>query len=424
MKISKTKKIILFISFFIVGGIYIYHNYEFSISSSKFTSLFNKYARNRRRIVNICKPLQKHINNITFPYTDKLSITILNEKSEIIAEYNSRVPLVPASNIKIFTTAYSLDRLGPSHVFDTRLYKNSNGFYELVGVGDPDYSIKHHKEVVSAIKQNPFYTQKGINIVLYEESKDKWWPKSWSLYDRNYSYGSPISRLSFRSNSNYNSLIDPIRYFTFVLENTFKNSNLDNKINIKIEKRTPGEFKFFTKRKLLLSQKTAPLYMLLSLANSESHNFTSEVLLRNTSKSWSPEISSERLTKWLLRKGVDKREIDVWDGSGLSRKNLASSNSISKILYYMSKHKYKDYYISSFSVIGSRGTLKNQYNSENINFNFFGKSGTLSGVKSLSGYLFTSNGMKIISIISNNTIYNTAYFSDILQSTQFYSSCN
>ena len=44
---------------------------------------------------------------------------------------------------------------------------------------------------------------------------------------------------------------------------------------------------------------SAPLYILLNLVNSESHNFTSEVIFRHSLNNWSQEFPNERYNKWL-----------------------------------------------------------------------------------------------------------------------------
>ena len=66
------------------------------------------------------------------------------------------------------------------------------------------------------------------------------------------------------------------------------------------------------------------------------------------------------------------------------------------------------------SMIGFRGTLRSKYISSETDGNFLGKSGTLSGVRSLSGYFYTPKGMYIVSIILNDNLYDPNIFTDIL----------
>ena len=80
----------------------------------------------------------------------------------------------------------------------------------------------------------------------------------------------------------------------------------------------------------------------------------------------------------------------------------------------MDKHRYSNYYISSMSIIGKRGTLRNQYDMNNSAIRFHGKSGTLSDVRSLSGYLYTPSRKSIVSIIQNNKVLDDNIFSNVL----------
>ena len=76
------------------------------------------------------------------------------------------------------------------------------------------------------------------------------------------------------------------------------------------------------------------------------------------------------------------------------------------------------------SLSGVRGTLKHQYTYTPLNFNFYGKTGTLTGIRSLSGYFMTPYGVKIVSIIHTSTDYNPNNFINVLKAIYTNSSCN
>ena len=57
---------------------------------------------------------------------------------------------------------------------------------------------------------------------------------------------------------------------------------------------------------------------------------------------------------------------------------------------------------SSLSIIGVRGTLANRFKDTELQGKFFGKTGTLSNVFALSGYLYKDNKPLTISIIQNS----------------------
>ena len=140
---------------------------------------------------------------------------------------------------------------------------------------------------------------------------------------------------------------------------------------------------------------------LVTLANSESHNFTSESLFKNASNSWQSN-DYKKLKNWLYYKGLPTQGISIYDASGLSRSNKITTKLISTFLYKMRFNKKFKSYNSSLSILGVRGTLSNKFKKSNLSGKFFGKTGTLSNVFSLSGYLYKKNKTYIISIIQNS----------------------
>ena len=92
----------------------------------------------------------------------------------------------------------------------------------------------------------------------------------------------------------------------------------------------------------------------------------------------------------------------ITDASGLSRNNRVSTKLISQFLNKMKYSKEFSVYQSSLSIIGVRGTLANRFKNSELQGRFFGKTGTLSNVFSLSGYLYKDNKPLIISIIQNS----------------------
>jgi|GEM_PF-991019 len=81
----------------------------------------------------------------------------------------------------------------------------------------------------------------------------------------------------------------------------------------------------------------------------------------------------------------------LYDGSGLSRYSRVTPDNTIKLLSYMYSSEYaKDYY-ESLAVAGQLGTLEN-FNKPPLRNNLHAKSGTLTGVKSYSGYITNSSG--------------------------------
>ena len=67
----------------------------------------------------------------------------------------------------------------------------------------------------------------------------------------------------------------------------------------------------------------------------------------------------------------------------------------------MNQHPYAAQYLASMAVAGRRGTLRNLYIGTPIEGRLYAKTGTLTGVRSISGVLETDDGLRYVSAISN-----------------------
>lgn len=95
------------------------------------------------------------------------------------------------------------------------------------------------------------------------------------------------------------------------------------------------------------------MHNLLSLANTESHNFTSEVLLRQASGSWDLAEVRRRATLWLGEQGLPLQGLRLADGSGLDRANRLTSRLLAALLLRMDHHPYGRQYLASMAVAES-----------------------------------------------------------------------
>ena len=59
-------------------------------------------------------------------------------------------------------------------------------------------------------------------------------------------------------------------------------------------------------------------------------------------------------------------------------------------------------YQSTLSIMGVRGTLSKRFTNSELSGKFFGKTGTLSNVFALSGFLYKNEKPVIVSIIQNS----------------------
>ena len=338
------------------------------------------------------KKLCKNYDLLTNKHLDKtISFTLIDYEGNIISEYNSNILRIPASNQKLISTGYVISKYNIYHKLKTKIYKDNKNNYFIEGNGDPDLTLKDIKNLINNIKYN-----KIINITLYEVNKELYWPEGWTTQDKLYKYGSPITKLAINSNSSKYINIQSLKYYIYdhLLEK-FPNSE----INIFI-KESPNDL---DKNSILIdSINSNPLLSLITLANAESHNFTSESLFKNASDTWNNN-SYKRLYFWLKNKGLPIKDLYIADASGLSRNNRVTTNLIASFLHKMRFNYNYEFYASTLSIMGMRGTLANSLENNKLNGKFFGKTGTLSNVFSLSGYFHKNNKIYSISIIQNSS---------------------
>ena len=135
----------------------------------------------------------------------------------------------------------------------------------------------------------------------------------------------------------------------------------------------------------------------------QSDNFIAEQLLLNASSVLSDTLSSKKTINYMLENEFqDLSHVPRWvDGSGLSRYNLFTPNSMVDILNRMYDEYNLTYTLSFFPVGGVSGTLENHYNGMDKPY-IYAKSGTLGNIYCLSGYLEAKSGKILIFSIMNN----------------------
>jgi D-alanyl-D-alanine carboxypeptidase/D-alanyl-D-alanine-endopeptidase (penicillin-binding protein 4) len=90
---------------------------------------------------------------------------------------------------------------------------------------------------------------------------------------------------------------------------------------------------------LIHEEPSIDMHGLLSLANTESHNFTAEVLLRAAAGTWDLGQATRLETLWLSRQGLPMEGVRVFDGSGLDRSNRLTSRFLAALLLRMNQHQ-------------------------------------------------------------------------------------
>ncbi len=157
---------------------------------------------------------------------------------------------------------------------------------------------------------------------------------------------------------------------------------------------------------VLASNDSKPLIEDVRVINKVSQNLHAEILLRLLGRekgtAGTIEGGLEVLRGFLAQAGVPSDQYLFYDGSGLSRQNLVTPHAVVQLLRYAAAQPWGSIYRGTFPVAGVDGSLSDRFKNA-LQGRVYAKTGSLGGVKALSGYAKTNSGQQIaFSILSNN----------------------
>ena len=145
----------------------------------------------------------------------------------------------------------------------------------------------------------------------------------------------------------------------------------------------------------------------LRIINKESQNLHAEMLLREVGfvmrNVGSVDAGLEELEDFLVEAGLNKRDFEFADASGLSRKDLVSPAGTVQLLTHMWQSPHREDYVGTLPLSGEDGTLDWRFSRTPARGLIRAKTGTLSHVTALSGYATTEDGRRLaFAIYVNN----------------------
>ena len=166
---------------------------------------------------------------------------------------------------------------------------------------------------------------------------------------------------------------------------------------------------------LLDEHRSEPLHELVQWMNRESDNFYTEMFLKKIAShvydvQGSTELGLEIMKSYMHDMLFDTTQMSLKDASGMAPATLLRANDLNQYLLKVQQKEYFPYLFESLSVGGVNGTLSYRFSNSPVRGNFYGKTGFVTGVRSLSGYLDTQSGQQlIVSIFTNNYTARTSY---------------
>ncbi|MEA5532819.1 D-alanyl-D-alanine carboxypeptidase/D-alanyl-D-alanine-endopeptidase [Crocosphaera sp. XPORK-15E] len=393
------------------------------------------------------------------------------DNNETLYELNSQKFFIPASNMKLLTTAAALVKFGPDFRINTPIYSQGIApnlrVLKLVGKGDPTFKTEQLNQLAAEFKNKGI---RRIEQLIVEDNQSNINPinLTWEWEDIQFYYATSVNRLILNENTVTLTLIpqeideplqlewsdliagqqwqinnqtltasqntpysitiqrdfakplltitgklaidsepdpfglavvDPANYFLNSLQNALEKEGFIITQSSIITQTNTAE-----KLKQLTTIKSPSLATLIKETNENSNNLYAESLL-NLFASDTSEISPiENIQETLKTLGLNTDLYQLKDGSGLSRHNLATPEAFVTILDLMIKRSQGNIYRNSLAVAGRSGTLKNRFQDTIIEGRMAAKTGTLSGISSLSGYLEPPNYSPLVfSILVNQS---------------------
>lgn len=158
------------------------------------------------------------------------------------------------------------------------------------------------------------------------------------------------------------------------------------------------------------------LMNVLNNVNKNSNNLSAEMVLYALAEKFygrpAKATNGIKIINELIRLvGHNPEKYRIVDGSGVSHYNLVSAELLCDVLKYIYTNEKKVYlsFYETLPIAGIDGTISQRMMNTTANFNVRAKTGTLSGVSALSGYVSSANGNQIVfSILIQNHVGQTA----------------
>jgi serine-type D-Ala-D-Ala carboxypeptidase/endopeptidase (penicillin-binding protein 4) len=195
----------------------------------------------------------------------------------------------------------------------------------------------------------------------------------------------------------------PIRYYLSALKQVLGEEGIDiSRCNIKESRQARPQ-----SASLLWLQSSAPLSEIVRPLLKMSLNLSTETLARVLGLERRGEGSfskgKEVIEEALEQMGLNKESFVFSDASGLSRMNLVSAHALIRILEHMHRNPQFSVFYDALPIAGIDGTLAARMKGTKAENNVHAKTGTLTHVSSLSGYIKTADNETLaFSMIANN----------------------
>jgi serine-type D-Ala-D-Ala carboxypeptidase/endopeptidase (penicillin-binding protein 4) len=348
------------------------------------------------------------------------------ESGDVVCAKAPGTPRLLASNMKLFTTATALSRLGPSSRIATKVLSDGrldsggilHGSLYLQGGGDPtlgtppfydSYLAGLGTSLFSLVPQIRAAGIRAITGRVYAD--DTIFDRRRGVADSGYAtspYIGPLSGLAFNSgfagstaSSGFSS--DPAKLAATKLAHSLTASGVTVPPQVALAKAPADSEQVAVVRSPTLSQ-------IVNTTDVYSDNFFAEMLMKLLGARFggvgTTAAGTDVVEDFARTHGSGVQAID---GSGLTRSNRASPRQIIQLLLAMREDPAGDEFIQDLALTGKEGTVADRMSGTAAYGRCRTKTGTITGVSNLSGYCFNKSGRIMAFSILMNGVGDTGY---------------
>jgi D-alanyl-D-alanine carboxypeptidase len=324
------------------------------------------------RLAELAARLSARLADSSVAGTSQSVLVVDLETGQTLYEKNPDLALKPASNTKLFTTAAAFDLLGDDHRLETTVWADGNlqggtlsGNLMLRGEHDLHWSTHIYPttrfvldRLADAVVQAGIGSVAGPIVAAGE-----------FLYE-GYHFGTyaPAEHRSLAAS----------RFSEALSARGVPSSGTSTKASFD----TPGG-------EPIVSWHSPPIVVGSVELNSSSNNEFADILVRHVGWAMngtsSHEAGTAEVVDFLGSIGSDTANVQLYDGSGLSHSNRVSARNLIDLLAFTTGEPWGALWERTLSISGVRGTLANRMTGPGVRGRVFAKTGTLTGVITLSG---------------------------------------
>lgn len=352
---------------------------------------------------------------MNIPENELVSFCFMDSSGRVVDSRNSKIPFIPASNMKVVTSFLAALRFGLDHDFVTNMGIEGDS---IILSGGPMFYVNLNDMINDLLKSRETRNNKlsRINKIVFADQAldDEFYNPTWEIGDSRHSYQPPISSYFTHENCTSVGRADFVENFTVLdhhneesykpVRDPYRNIAKSVKAALNLS-RTPQIIRSSNDNAKSYVNYKVSMDKVLSHILKESCNFYAEVLFKFISSeqgkqgSW---IRSSEMARKSLSGITNSALTRFVDGSGLSKDNLLNVVFLAD-LFRLSKIKFGERFLNLFPAPGE-GTLRKRLSGFE-KFHIRAKTGTLASVSAISGVIMDQDISFSISI--NNSLRST-----------------